>query len=257
MTAKVFLNQTANIEPVAPKYIPIFDGLTHTSVIINTTSITQIITFDAGRLITPNFFAIQGHNFRDLDITALQLRSHPDDGFGSPATVLMQITPGEIATGINFVETPENENQVQYLSVLIQNATPFSDSNGLLTNVSIGEKLELPNEIQPNYTPPPLAINADVKNNISMGGNFIGRSVRLEQYDFTIKQAHLTPDWVRANWLTLLDYIQEKPFFYLWNDDHPEDMVYCWTKGDIPPPVYNHQCYMSFLFKCNGFIERG
>ena len=88
-----------------------------------------------------------------------------------------------------------------------------------------------------------------------MGGNFVGRSVLSGQYDFIIKNKNITPEWIEENWLDLHKQISEKPFMYSWDDTRPQDAVFCWTKGDIPAPKYDNQCYFSFSIPCNGFIE--
>jgi len=124
-----------------------------------------------------------------------------------------------------------------------------------ISNIIIGHTVEIPNGVGAPYTPPKLSAKTEILNNKTMGGHFVGRSVLSGQYDFIIKNKNITPEWIEENWLSLHKQISEKPFMYLWDDTRPQDAVFCWTKGDIPPPKYDNQCYFSFSIPCNGFIE--
>ena len=124
-----------------------------------------------------------------------------------------------------------------------------------ISNILAGSYKELVNGVSAPYTPPKLSAKTEILNNRTMGGHFVGRSVLSGQYDFIIKNKNITPEWIEENWLSLHKQISEKPFMYLWDDTRPQDAVFCWTKGDIPPPKYDNQCYFSFSIPCNGFIE--
>ena len=218
------------------------EGITRADFQVNLDSPKSINTFIIG---------LSNLNDRVGEVTHFQIHASNTNDFVESDLILEILAP-EIDAGQRVFTFPDSEEYLHYQITMILKSTVSDVSISIL---SFGKVLNLPEGIAPSYTPPPLAINATIENNITMGGNFIGRSLTLEQYDFVIKQDNLSPDWVRANWLELLRYTQAKPFFYLWDDTYPEDMVYCWTKGDITPPIYDNQCYMSFSFECNGFIE--
>ena len=262
MTTKLFLSELFDHELVNDTGavlqngagVNCLDGLTFTHWLPNIDASQAIIQITLKEARAINYVAITDHNLKDKGITSFIITASNvsvDDPLHATQVLL---SGADIDAGINFQEAALSD-EFLYYRILITRPGGIANQGLFIGNVFIGQVLELPEGIQPSYTPPHLAVNATIENSITMGGNFVGRSLTLEQYDFVIKQDNISPEWIRANWLDLLEYIQQKPFFYLWDDEHKTDLVFCWTKADIAPPAYSNTCYMSFSFNCNGFIE--
>jgi len=227
-----------------------FDGNTYTSWKLAAGDIYGVFYFSTGEDILINALMVSGVSGLD-DINNMFLY-----GADNP-----EMTDKAVIVGLNFTDISESrlvtsENLTEYRYFQITVATHTQNNDKLeISNVIAGEYHTLPNGIAAPYTPPKLSTKSEVTNNKTMGGHFVGRSVLTGQYDFIIKNKNLTPEWINANWQGIHDQILTKPFMYLWDDSKPEDAVFCWTKGDIPAPKYDNQCYFSFSIPCNGFIE--
>jgi len=209
------------------------------------------LDFDAGQPLVFDFFGVSGFYYgSDLKQIVLTGDSNPDF---STQTVINEISKAEIENGQLMIHLDSTTPYRYFRFAVEYNSLPVNDSE--LSDLLIGRSFDLPNGVSAPYTPPKLSAKTEILNNRTMGGNFVGRSVLSGQYDFIIKNKNITPEWIEENWLNLHKQISEKPFMYLWDDTRPQDAVFCWTKGDIPPPKYDNQCYFSFSIPCNGFIE--
>lgn len=217
---------------------------------------TSLITsaqavFDVGSAVVVNYFAFDVHNLDTIDCDHIQLHASNDSGF-SGAVNLGSILKANIVPGAN-IKRFSNSTAYRYYRVFVEETSTFTD-DPIIGVFYAGLALDLPNGIRPSYTPPRMGLVSEVLNHTSDGGNFIGRSLKRSHYDFVIKNDYITKTWIDANWQDLVDYIQVKPFFYLWNDLYTDEAVFCWTAGKIPPPRYAYQAWLSFEFRCNGFV---
>jgi len=229
-----------------------FDGNTYTAYKPNATNQLAQMTIDVGSEFACDFLAIsgliQGADFRRITLFASLL---PDDF--TDQVYIAGLDKVEIDAGVHTVTTGNTIPFRYYRFTIENNTAPVTDTE--LSNALFGNVFVLQHGIAAPYTPPKLSTKSEVTNNKTMGGHFVGRSVLTGQYDFIIKNKNVTPEWINANWQYIHDQILTKPFMYSWDDSKPEDAVFCWTKGDIPPPKYDNQCYFSFSIPCNGFIE--
>jgi len=227
------------------------DGSTYTAWKPNSADNFAQLSFNNGENIIINALGFSGVKVPD-DFAALYIYAADNPEY-TDQVILFHLDKSEITSGILlFIST--NATPYTYYRVLAHNLNnDIIDFE--LSNLILGEYIDLPNGIAAPYTPPKLSAKTEILNNKTMGGHFVGRSVLSGQYDFIIKNKNVTPEWIEENWLDLHKQISEKPFMYLWDDSRPQDAVFCWTKGDIPPPKYDNQCYFSFSIPCNGFIE--
>jgi len=210
---------------------------------------------DAGQSVQYDYFAVSGHNFKDASTQFSQLVLYgSDDSLFNPSTVLSVITPvNEIANDINM-DNNLTPGTFRYYRIIISFIDAQQTTLLKVSNIFIGFKTQMEGITSP-YTPPKLSRQAEIKNNKTMAGNFVGRSLENQQYDFIIKQNNISQQWMVDNWLPVVNVIQEKTFMFLWDDSDLSSMVFCWTKGPIENVVYDNQLYASFLIPCNGFIE--
>ena len=229
-----------------------FDGNTYTKFKPSSQYSWSISGIENINPVIVDTFAISGIKNIPDDLTNIKLIGADNPEFSNPNTIAL-ISKSDIDNGILMATS---SNNIAYGNIRIQISTSETPINSVeISNIIIGKRVNKPGGIAAPYTPPKLSAKTEILNNRTMGGNFVGRSVLSGQYDFIIKNKNVSPEWIEENWLDLHKQISEKPFMYLWDDTRPQDAVFCWTKGDIPPPKYDNQCYFSFSIPCNGFIE--
>lgn len=216
-------------------------------------AVIAVASYDTVSEILITYFAFDNHNlFNKDDITAINLIAATDPFFSTSFT-LATILKADIVDGANIKEFVNNTSY-RYYAIEITHTSAFTE-NIIIGNLSLGEPLQLPEGIKASYTPPRFGINSNVTNNNSGSNNFIGRSVKRSNYEFILKNENVDVSWMRSNWNDLYNYIEQKPFFYLWNDLYTNDAVYSWTVNKIAAPKYQDTCNMSFSIKCEGFRQ--
>lgn len=233
--------------------INLVNGLTYNSWKPFAEGATQAFcSFTIPAAITADYFAFDGHNLADIDFNSIALHASTDEAFTTPITLKSEIK-ANIINGANILNiAPGDQGSYRYYRLWLTHSTTFSIAP-IISNLSIGASLALPEGIKPSYTPPRLGVVSEILNNGSQGSHFIGRSIKRKKYEFTIKNENVARSWITTNWLDLLAYIETNSFFYLWNDDYSDEGVFCWTDGKIKPPSYQDTIYFRFAFKCTGF----
>ncbi len=103
------------------------------------------------------------------------------------------------------------------------------------------------------FNPPQLARSTVLTNNVSQGGNFLGRSIIRNGMSTMFNMEWLTPGFVRTYWLPFIVWAERKPWFLLWDKTgYPADAAFCWTDGDIGKPENSHSNFMSAKMKIMG-----
>lgn len=116
--------------------------------------------------------------------------------------------------------------------------------------MAVGQALEL-NPLRQAFAPPPKARNKEIVNNHSVDYVPLGRVVRTVPYDIKVPQTLVSTDWIDANFENLANHINEKPFFFTW-DDTREDAVICWTTDAVNSPIKTSPRYWNFTIKAKG-----
>ena len=259
MTAIIYTSELSeaipyNYQTVVADNIPenMLDGLTYSKWSADVIGLLSTrVSFDTGingKVI--DSFAFDVHNLVDCNVLSVRLDGSNDVNFVLGVETIAVLST--VQNGANVVHG-NNTTNFRYYKFELPVAGGFT-VNPIIGIFYAGLRLELPEGIKPGYTPPKYGIKAEILNNKSVGSNFIGRSLKRSQYEFTIKNANIDPAWIEANWHDLIEYIQLNPFFYLWNDTQSGDVVYCWTDGKITPATYQDSCFMRFSFKCSGYM---
>lgn len=264
MTAKIYKSVLHNATSIAGEETPVYIGFESEKALSGLTfdywkpdAIGDAFIYgswDSGVAQSVDYWAFDVHNLDDLPgLDRIQFNGTNDPTFTS-SQVLDTINAADIVEGANVREFTASINY-RYFRVTIYSDFPtLFTVDPIIGVIYAGLKLDLPSGIRPTYTPPRLGLVADVLNNTSEAGNFIGRSLKRKHYDFIIKNDYVSKAWIDANWNDLRDYILTRPFFYLWNDLYSDEAVFCWTLGDVDKPRYAYQKYLSFRFRCNGFV---
>ena len=119
----------------------------------------------------------------------------------------------------------------------------------------LGQALVLPENIKAPFVSPKHGRNKIIINTKAEGGSFIGRSVQQDGYKFDIAQKAVTHAWADSNWATVIDHIEIKPFFFVWDQENrPTEAIYAWTDGKIAHPSYTDPDYLNYKIPCKGLI---
>ena len=122
-----------------------------------------------------DYFALAGHNIGDnAEAVTLTVQSSDDTMF-----------VGNLTTHVNAVAI--NDNAVKFIKFtatsqrwwrfFLDMQTPSPAAYPHIGQVCIGSRFDMPEGVEPSYTPPTLSFDDDVQNSQSKGGHFLGRSI--------------------------------------------------------------------------------
>jgi hypothetical protein len=96
-----------------------------------------------------------------------------------------------------------------------------------------------------------------ILNSESEGGQFLGRSTISEGGQTNIDLKHLSPAWLRSDWVPFQDHARLKPFFFSWLPQlYPYEVIYGWSTSTPVPTVAGHNFY-SVSIGMQGLIGPG
>ncbi len=119
--------------------------------------------------------------------------------------------------------------------------------------LSFGTDFQFERGCWTGFSPPKLARATELTNNVSQGGNFLGRSIIRNGMSTSFNLDFLSASFVRGYWFDFVVWAERKPWFLLWNKkDYPADAAFCWTDGAIGEPMYSAPNFMSAKMKIQG-----
>lgn len=122
-----------------------------------------------------------------------------------------------------------------------------------LACLSFGTDLQFERGCWVGFSPPRLARDTDLTNNISQRGVWLGRSIIRNGMMGAFDLDKLTPGWVETYWKPFVRHAETKPWFLLWNKTgYPADAAWCWAEGDIERPAYSHPNFMKAGMRYRG-----
>ncbi len=122
-------------------------------------------------------------------------------------------------------------------------------------NFYLGVVLALPSGMPAGFSPANYNRDREIFNNISEGGNYLGRLLRRKGAKVTILQKNILKSWVDANWIQIADHIELYPFYFLWNQEvFPDEAAYCFA-NTIIYPSYQDNKYTSFSINCGAIYD--
>lgn len=203
---------------------------------------TVYYTIDLGSAKAVDYFGLAAHNLPDNSGTIELEYSSTGAWAGEEVTAVSTITPSDNAP-IFRVFTSATMRYWRFKIVATTNAN-------LIGVLSLGVRLELPSEIPLNFTPPSLARDHSIANNVAEKGAFLGRTLERNGYELDLKQNFVTPSWIRTYWEPLADHVDTKPFFFSWDyENYPDEAVLAWADKMLPKPSYSHANFMKFQIK--------
>lgn len=126
----------------------------------------------------------------------------------------------------------------------------------LLAVVYLGQALAMQRKIYQGHTPLTLARETELSNNMSEGGQYLGRSIIRKGASTKGEWQHLKADWYRANFDPFVKAARTAPFFIGWRpEQYPAELGFVWTGGDIAPSITGPRDFMSVGMSFQGLIN--
>lgn len=111
--------------------------------------------------------------------------------------------------------------------------------------LSFGEEFVFQRGTWVGFSPPLLARDTTLTNNMSQGGNWLGRTRIRNGAEFQFDLDRLTAAWVRTVWYPFVLHAETRPWFLLWNKgEYPAEAAFCWSEGAIQKPSNSHPNFM-------------
>jgi len=132
----------------------------------------------------------------------------------------------------------------------------FSVAIPRLAVAYIGKLLVMQRPIYQGHTPLTLSRETTVSNNVSEGGQYLGRSIIRQGAQTSASWNHLKADWYRANFDPFVKAARTVPFFIGWRPlAFPGELGFCWTNDDIAPENSGPRDFMNVDISFRGLIN--
>jgi hypothetical protein len=119
--------------------------------------------------------------------------------------------------------------------------------------IYIGKALAMQRSIYVGHSPITLSRMTEVNNNVSEGGQYLGRSIIRSGVRTNAAYQHLTADWYRANFDPFAKSARQYPFFFAWRPTtYPQEVGFVWTGADIQPQNTGPRDFMAVSFDMTG-----
>jgi hypothetical protein len=142
------------------------------------------------------------------------------------------------------------ETSVRYWRLYVTGGLPN------IAVVHLGKALAMQRKIYQGHTPLTLSRTTELSNNMSDGGQYLGRSVIRKGAQTSCNWSHLKADWYRANFDPFVKAARTGPFFIGWRpESYPSELGYVWTDNDIAPTNSGPRDFMSVGVSFMGLIN--
>jgi hypothetical protein len=122
--------------------------------------------------------------------------------------------------------------------------------------IYIGTALAMQRPIYQGHTPLTLSRTTDLSNNVSEGGQYLGRSIIRTGAESSAAWSNLRADWYRANFDPFVRAARTAPFFFGWRPaQYPAELGFVWTDKDIAPDNSGPRNFMSVDMGFKGLIN--
>jgi len=142
------------------------------------------------------------------------------------------------------------ETSVRYWRLYVTGGLPN------IAVVHLGKALAMQRKIYQGHTPLTLSRTTELSNNMSDGGQYLGRSVIRKGAQTSCNWSHLKADWYRSNFDPFVKAARTGPFFIGWRpESYPSELGYVWTDNDIAPTNSGPRDFMSVGVSFMGLIN--
>lgn len=205
---------------------------------LNTIGVTLDSAYDV------NYIGIAAHNLHKSNAGFRLLST--DDGWSTSTDLTGWVKPSNDSPVMVVFDV---NNALEY-RIQIDAAVGVQPFVGVMY---VGKTMQMERKIAPSFEPIALARDSKVVNNLSVGGNFVGRSIIRQGASGRLTVDNLTPSWVRSEWMSFIDHAERLPFFFGWAlGSFPWEVAYCWTDRNIRTPSYSKPKRMKVTLDMKG-----
>ena len=209
---------------------------------------TSAYYIDMGAAVDIDSFGLAGHNLGDCGTTFLYVQYSATGLFAGEQVNFY--TPASV-TNNNVIFKKQASVSARYWAFLIVTTTDVA----YVGNFFLGEALSLERGLPEGFSPANLNRDRKIFNNMSEGGNYLGRSLMRKGSKIDINQPKITRAWIDANWATLADSIELYPFYFVWDyENYPLETAYCMA-NNITYPAYSDTIYLDFNISCTALYD--
>jgi hypothetical protein len=189
---------------------------------------TAYLTVDRGSADVADYFALVAHTLADVSGT-VKVQYSSNGSSWTDASVLK--TPTTNAP--MFVTFTSASYRYWRLVITSTGSAPFI---GL---AFIGQALELDRAVGSGFILPHEAHDDKYVNQVSEGGQFLGRSVIRQGVATDLVFTLQTLTFVRGAWRTFVEHAKLRPWFFAWNPAYSDDAILAWMEGNPRPAAYS------------------
>jgi hypothetical protein len=191
-------------------------------------SAVEYFRVDVSQTDVINYIAIAGHNFASQNIAVgLELASWSSP-VGGASSVIAPAVPADDGP-ILFLFTTQEIEEIRI--ILVTGNAPAE-----IAVLYAGEYTVLPEGVQEDHTPLPLAQVSDVTSGKAESGSFLGRIVTGGSLVSAAVISNLDWDWIYSDLMPFLEQADEFPFFWAWAPStYPDDTAFAWLENDAQP----------------------
>ncbi len=194
-----------------------------------------------------NYIAIAGHNFSSASIAVgLEIASY-NSPVGGAESLINPFIPDDDGPLIFLFR----EIEAEAIRIILVTGSPPAE----MAVVYAGEYTQLPEGIQGDHTPLPLALTSNVSSGKSENGQFLGRIVLNQHQESTATISNFTKTWARDELQPFLEFAAEYPFFWAWSPStYDGETAYAWLAND-PQPSFDIDGYGSVDLAMRGVVS--
>lgn len=216
-----------------------YDGNTSTQT--GFTGASQQVVMDFGTAQTIDALGIARHNLSTTSTTFLLEGSSDNISYSTVTSV----TP----TSDSVVYKEFTSANYRYYRITVSPTGTL-----YLSNIFIGQRLDLERSQQGGFIKPTFADMDEVIANYTRGNNLLSITANSRPSNVTFRLDYYTASFF-TNWLAVVAAMKEHPVYILWSDT--EQAMYCWPARNIPQPRYSNNVTgrYSVTLDMMGFTE--
>jgi len=207
----------------------------------------QHLKVDAGSAVSPDYYAVMYHN-QGASAVAMDIE-HSSDDFSADinSAANWSVPAGE--RGIEFGTLSSITKQHWRLKT---NAT---HADFYIKVLAIGDRLDLPVDLGPPFTPPHLGDNDTYLINKSLKGTPLGDSIISYGWETKFNLELFDPAWIRSSFEPFRQLVKTRKFILVWDlENYPDEAALAWPKKPITI-VQDKPIFMSASFDLGCLIR--
>ena len=223
-----------------------FDWLT-TDYWTSPATATAFLRVDMGSAVEADYVGLVGHTLFS-ETGSVQVQYGPNGAAWTDALAPTTVTP----TDDGCIFLPFTKVSAQWWQIL------FSGLDAAITVAvaALGPRMQLERGTQAGFTPPDLSRADKVRNSLTNGGQFAGRTIARTGITGSLDLKNVTDSRTRSVLDAFLIAQRTQGWFLSWDPDgHPDDVAYCWTKG-TPQPQFAQAGLLNVKIDYNGRTDR-